>query len=318
MCYRSSAVTESPPRVNRLYRPRHWPTWSALGLLWCTTRLPYALQLAIGRSLGRLARLLAGHRKQIALTNLTLCFPELSPAERRKLLAEHFASLGMALIETAMSWWGPAHRLERLVSIHGLEHLQTALQTGRGVILLSAHFTTLEIGGRLLSLHTPFHVLYRTHKNPVIEAVMTGARTRLYEKAIPRGDPHALLQSLKQGHPVWYAPDQDFGAGNSIFVPFFGVPAATLTATSRLARASGARVIPFFPARLPGTRGYELHLLPALEGFPGDDIEQDTLRITRVIEEHIRRHPEQYLWVHRRFKTRPPGEPPLYPRRSAT
>jgi KDO2-lipid IV(A) lauroyltransferase len=289
----------------------------ALGLLWCTTRLPFALQLAIGRGLGRLAWLLAPDRRQIALTNLTLCFPELTAVQRRRLLADHFASLGIALIETAMSWWAPARRLAPLVSIRGLEHLQDALQSGRTVILLSAHFTTLEIGGRLLSLYTPFHVLYRTHKNPVIEAVMQRARTRLYEKAIPRGDLLAMLRSLKQQRPVWYAPDQDFGAGNSVFVPFFGVPAATLTATSRLARAAGACVIPFFPVRLPGTRGYELHLLPALQDFPGDDIEQDTVRITGVIENHIRLHPEQYLWVHRRFKTRPPGESPLYPRRNA-
>lgn len=301
-----------PNRTAALVSPRYWATWLALGLLWCITRLPWAWQLALGRGLGRLARLLALQRKHIALTNLTLCFPELAEGQRRRLLAEHFASLGIALVEMAMSWWGSAQRLKVLARIAGLEHLQAALHKGRGVILLSAHFTTLEIGGCLLALHAPFHVLYRDHKNPVIDAMMRRARTRLFEQAIPRGDLPAMLKSLKQNRPVWYAPDQDFGRENSIFVPFFGVPAATLTATSRLARASGAAVVPFFQTRLPGARGYALTLLPALEDFPGDDIEQDTRRIVALIEARIREHPAQYLWAHRRFKTRPPGEPSVY------
>jgi KDO2-lipid IV(A) lauroyltransferase len=215
-------------------------------------------------------------------------------------------------VETALSWWGSDRRLKPLAAITGLEHLEAALRQGRGAILLSAHFTTLEIGGRLLALHAPFHVLYRDHRNPVIEALQRHARRRRFEKAIPRGDLRGMLASLKQNRPVWYAPDQDFGRDNSVFVPFFGVPAATLTATSRLARLSGAPVVPFFPRRLPGARGYELTLLPALENFPGVDIEQDARRLTGLVEACIRQQPEQYLWVHRRFKTRPPGEPPVY------
>ncbi len=294
------------------YRPRHGITWLAAGLLWCVTRLPYAWQLAIGRGLGHLIRLLARERRHIALTNLSLCFPALSESERQRLLDAHFASLGIALVETALGWWGSERRLRGLVTVNGLEHLEAALCRGRGAILLSAHFTTLEIGGRLLSLHAPFHVLYRSHKNPVVETLQRAARRRLFEKAIPRDDLRAMLESLKQNRPVWYAPDQDFGSANSVFVPFFGIPAATLTATSRLARVSGAPVVPFFPRRLPGARGYELTLLPALEGFPGEDIERDTRRLMALVEERIRQQPEQYLWVHRRFKTRPPGEPPVY------
>jgi KDO2-lipid IV(A) lauroyltransferase len=297
-------------------RVRHWlryaMTWLAAGLLWCITRLPYAWQLAIGRNLGHLIGRLARDRRSIALTNITLCFPELSESKRYRLLDAHFASLGIALVETALGWWGSDRRLGTLATLTGLEHLQAALQQGRGAILLSAHFTTLEIGGRLLSLHAPFHVLYRSHKNPAIEILQRRSRRRRFEKAIPRDDLRGLLASLKQNRPVWYAPDQDFGRANSLFVPFFGIPAATLTATSRLARMSGAPVVPFFQRRLPGARGYELTLLPALEDFPGEDVEQDTRRIMNLIETRIRQQPEQYLWAHRRFKTRPPGEPPVY------
>jgi KDO2-lipid IV(A) lauroyltransferase len=299
------------PRPSRC-RLSYALAWLAAGLLWCVTRLPFAWQLAIGRLLGRVLLGLARKRRDIAWTNLALCFPALTEDERRRRLAAHFDSLGTALVETALSWWGPDRRLKPLATVTGLEHLEAALRQGRGAILLSAHFTTLEIGGRLLALHAPFHVLYRDHRNPVIETLQQRARRRRFEKAIPRGDLRGMLASLKQNRPVWYAPDQDFGRDNSVFVPFFGVPAATLTATSRLARLSGAPVVPFFPRRLPGARGYELTLLPALENFPGVDIEQDARRLTGLVEACIRQQPEQYLWVHRRFKTRPPGEPPVY------
>lgn len=294
------------------YSIRYWPTWPALGLLWCLSRLPYAWLIPIGSGIGYIFRYCALQRRHIAEVNLSLCFPDLPAAERRRLLAAHFVSLGIGVMEMAMSWWAPDRRLDKLARLNGLNHLQDALQKHRGVILLSAHFTTLEIGGRLLSRYAPFHVMYREHKNPVIETVMRNARTRNYARAIPRADLRTLLQSLQQNMPVWYAPDQDYGAENSIFVPFFGIPAATIFATSRLASVSGAPVVPFFQTRLPGAQGYQLTLYPALQNFPGDDIEQDTRRINALIESRIREQPEQYLWVHRRFKTRPPGEVPVY------
>jgi len=292
--------------------PRYWPTWFGVGALWCTTRLPFAWQLAIGRLLGWCIYLFGTRRRRITRTNLELCFPELPAGALRELVRHHLVALGIAIIEIALSWWGTERKLRGLVTISGLDNLEQALQQGRGVILLSAHFTTLEIGGRLLALHRPFHVLYRRHKNPVIGFLMRRSRTRLYEQAIERGDLRAMVRSLRENHAVWYAPDQDFGSDNSIFVPFFGVPAATLTATSRLAGATGACVVPFFPARLPGSRGYHLRLLPALAGFPGASAEADTRRIVTLIEERVREHPEQYGWAHRRFKTRPPGMAPVY------
>lgn len=299
------------PADRSRFAPRYWPTWAGLGLGRIIAGLPYRLQMGIGRALGRMAFHLARERRRIAATNLALCFPDRDAAERERLLRTHFESLGMGIVETAMSWWTPASRLSELARVEGLEHLQHALERGKGVILLSAHFTTLEIAGRLLALHAPFHVLYRPHKNAAFEAVMRKARELHFERAIPRDDMRGFLRSLKSNMPVWYAPDQNYGREHSIFVTFFGVPASTITATHRLARISCAPVVPFFPERLPDDAGYRLRILPSLEDFPGKDEAADTQRINDLIEAEVRRIPEQYLWVHRRFKTRPePGTSP--------
>jgi KDO2-lipid IV(A) lauroyltransferase len=294
------------------YSIRYWPTWMAIAVLWCLSRLPFTWQLAIGRFIGRTFQQFAGRRRAIAAVNLSLCFPELSAGERDRILAEQFISMGIGVLEMAMSWWAPARRLKKLARVEGLQHLQDALDRDKGVILLSAHFTTLEIGGRLLALHTPFHVMYREHKNAAFDRVMKSARIRHFGKAIPRGDLRGMLRSLQHNMPVWYAPDQDYGREQSIFVPFFGIPAASITATSRLARLSGAAVVPFFQTRLPGARGYRLTLYPPLDNFPGASVEEDTQRINDIIEARIREQPGQYLWAHRRFKNRPKGEAQVY------
>ena len=295
------------------HTPGYWPTWILLGSMWLVAQLPYRMQMAIGRTLGRGMALLARKRRRIAEINLGLCFPELSETERKALLKDHFRSLGMGIVETAMSWWTPESKLRPLAHIEGLEHLQAALARGKGVILLSGHFTSLEIGGRLLVLFTPFHVLYRRHKNPLFDAVMKRARERNFDKAIPREDMRGMLRSLKNNMPVWYAADQDYGREKSVFAPFFGIRAATITATSRLAHASGAAVVPFFQQRLKDGSGYLLQIYPALTDIPGATQETDTARINSILEDHIRQAPENYLWVHRRFKTRPKDEPNLYP-----
>jgi KDO2-lipid IV(A) lauroyltransferase len=291
---------------------RYWPTWSGLGLLWCLSRLPWAWQLVIGRRIGKLFCRFSSRRRHIAATNLSLCLPELTAAAREDILQEQFASMGIAVMEMAMSWWGSERQLKKLARLDGLEHLHRALEQGKGVILLSAHFTTLEIGGRLLSMQSPFHVMYRPHKNAAFESILQAARTRHFRKAIPRGDLRSMLRSLKENIPVWYAPDQDYGREQSIFVPFFGIRTASITGTSRLARISKAPVVPFFQTRLPGTQGYQLTLYPVLQDFPGASIEADTCRISAIIEARVREQPGQYLWAHRRFKTRPAGEPGVY------
>ena len=287
------------------FNPHYWPIWLLLGFVRLAIYLPYPLQLSLGRGLGWLLRQLARRRWRITLVNLERCFPELGVQERERLARRHFDSLGMAFIEIGMCWWASGERLKELAHIEGVENLNAARAEGKGVILLSAHFTTLEIGGRLLGLCTDFHLMYRPNQNALIEEVMRRSRERHFDRAIPRNDVRLMLRSLKEGKPVWYAPDQGYRGKNSEMVPFFGIPAPTNTATSRLARASGAPVVPFFVERLPDTQGYALVLEPALENFPTDDPAADALRINKLLEERIRRVPEQYLWSHDRFKIVP-------------
>ena len=276
--------------------------------------LPFRWQLTLGSWIGLGFGRLAIRRRRIAEINLALCFPELTAIQHTALLAEHFAALGIGLFETATAWWAPDEKLHGLARVEGAEHLQQALDRGKGVILLTGHFTTLELGARFITWQQPFHAMYRSHKNLLYETVMRRERKRRSRlPPLPHEDLRGLLRAFKQGRAVWYAPDQNHGLRNSVFAPFFGIPTCTLTATSRLAALSGAAVVPYFPRRLSGTAGYEVVILPALENFPSSDITADTQRINELLEHYIRRAPEQYLWVHRRFKTRPPGQPSLYP-----
>lgn len=303
------------PRFSAAFlHPRYWLLWLGLGVLWLAVQLPYALLLKLGRALGALMLLVAKSRRQIAARNLELCFPELSAAERARLLRENFASNGIAFFEMAMSWWWPSARLARLAHVEGLEHLQAAQREGQGVILMSLHFTTLEIGASLLGqLHT-IDGMYREHKNPLFDYIQRHGRERhnLDASAIERDDVRGMLKVLRAGRAIWYAPDQDYGRKQSIFVPLFGVPAATVTATSKFARLGKARVVPFTQQRLADGSGYRLTIHPPLADFPGDSEEADCLRINQWIEQAVRQCPEQYLWAHRRFKTRPEGAPKLY------
>ncbi|MGH8372528.1 MAG: LpxL/LpxP family Kdo(2)-lipid IV(A) lauroyl/palmitoleoyl acyltransferase [Gammaproteobacteria bacterium] len=286
-------------------KPRHWGIWLLLGFIRLTVQLPYRLQLGIGRSMGRLLRVVSRRRWRITLVNLEKCFPGLDNEARERLARVHFDSLGIAFLEFGMCWWASEKRLRKLGQIEGLEHLQAARAKGHGVILLSAHFTTLEITGRLLGLHTDLHLMYRKIDNPVIEEVMRASRERLFERAIPREDVRVMLKSLKSGKPVWYATDQGYRGKYSEMIPFFGIPAPTNVAISRLARTSSAAVVPFFAMRLPGTQGYKLMIEPELENFPSDDPVADALRLNKHLEDRIRLAPEQYLWSHDRFKVVP-------------
>jgi KDO2-lipid IV(A) lauroyltransferase len=292
--------------------PRYWLTWFLLGSIFLLNQLPYRIQVKVGSLIGRLYFYMGKRRRNIAEVNLAQCFPELSAVERKAILCEHFESLGIAVLETGLSWWGPAEKLKPLIHIEGLSHLLKAQENHQPVILLSAHFTTLEIGGRLLSLSVPFHVMYRQNGNLLFEEVMRRARKEHYEKAIPRNDVRGMIKSLQSARPVWYAPDQNYGGERSIFVPFFNVPTATITATSRLAKIGKAQVIPFFQTRLKDGRGYNIEILPPLADFPSADPTKDAIRINQLIESRIRKCPAQYLWVQRRFKARPPGKADYY------
>ena len=306
------------PRFRRAFlHPRFWALWCALALLWLLVQLPYAALLRLGRLLGVLMWHAAGERRTIAARNLELCFPGYSPAERERLLRENFASSGIAFFEMAMSWWWPRARLARLAHVEGLEHLQAAQRAGQGVILMSLHFTTLEIGAALLGQRHTIDGMYREHKNPLFDYIQRRGRERHNPdaSAIEREDVRAMLKVLRAGRAIWYAPDQDYGRKQSLFVPLFGIPAATVTATSKFARLGRAQVVPFTQQRLADGSGYRLVIHPPLADFPGESEEADCLRINQWIEQAVLACPEQYLWAHRRFKSRPPGEPKLYPKR---
>ena len=296
----------------RWLAPHCWGSWLSLAGLRLGVRLPYARQLPLGRGIGRLLHRLLPRRRRIAERNLALCLPELAPEGRRELVRACFESIGIAFFEVALAWWGPDERLQAMGRVEGLEHLERALARGRGVILLSGHFTTLEIGARLLHRHQTFRPVYRASRNEVWDWAVLRGRERHVGQAIDRGDVRGILRALRANGCVWYAPDQDYGREHSVFVPFFGVPAATITATSRLAALSGAAVVPLFQRRLPGTGGYVVTLEPALDAFPSGDDAADAARVSRLVERWVRACPEQYLWTHRRFKTRPAGEPPVY------
>lgn len=290
--------------------PRYWPAWLGILFMRLSVFLPYGWMLALGRATGYLAYRLFPGRRRIADINLRLCFPEWDEAKREKVLKEHFASLGMGLWETPLGWWGSSDRLKGLCHIQGLEHLERALQKGKGVILLSAHFTSVDLGGRLLSFHAPFHAMYRSHDNPVMERVMAKSRADRVEKAIPRDDVRGMIRSLRGNHAVWYAPDQNTQRKAAVFVKFFGQTASTNSGTARLAKVTGAEVVPFYSVRREQGDGYDVVLEPPLEGFPTGDLEADTQRINDLIEGWVRKYPAQYLWIHRRFRTRPNREDP--------
>ena len=300
--------------MSALSHPRHWPAWAAFALLRAGTFLPLRWQRAIGVALGEGFRLLGRRRAKIARINIDLCFPELDERARTALVRRHFHAFGIGLFELAFGWWAPQRRVRPLVQLSGLEHLRAALAKGKGVILLSAHFTTLEIGGRFLALDAeglPLKAMYRPSDNPLLEWLIRRNRQRQFGDPIPRDDIRALLRALKRGEAVWYASDQNFGHKGGVFAPFFGIPAATNTAASRLASMTGAAVVPFFTRRLPDGR-YEQIIAPALGDFPGESPRADATRINRIIEDWVRQAPEQYFWTHRRFKDRPGDEPRFY------
>jgi KDO2-lipid IV(A) lauroyltransferase len=292
-------------RKHSLYSPYNWPAWLGLGLLWLTSQwLPYHLALPVGRSIGGLIYRLSPKRRHIAKVNLRICFPDQSEQQRQTLLHEHFASLGIGILMIGFAWWAKERKLKPLVEIEGLEYLQQSLKRGKGVILLSAHFTDLEITGRLLSFYQPIAVMYRPHENPVVEWAFNRNRREHFEGAIPRNDIRQVVRTLKQNLPVWYAPDQSFKGRNSTLAPFFGEPAGTNTATSRLAKISRADTILFSGHRKSDSSGYKLVIHKPLAAFPSEDIQADATRINGLIEKAVRYAPEQYLWIHRRFKKR--------------
>jgi KDO2-lipid IV(A) lauroyltransferase len=298
----------------RLFAPKYWPTWLALGILRVGHWLPFPLQVGLGAALGRMILLLPLSYVRVARRNLELCFPELTPRERRKLLGRHFASLGIGIFETANVWWCSNERIRRLTEFHGFEHLSAALGKGRGVIVIGSHFTTMEMGARILGTAEPLNVLYRRPKNEVLHWLLERSYRPYARRAIERDDIRTLIRALRSNEVVWYAPDQSYRKKGAQMVTLFGVPAPTNTFTTRLAGMTGAVVLPYFFERLPGAKGYRAEILPPLEGYPSDDAVVDAERYNRLLEAHIRHVPEQYLWIHRRFKGLTASDPDYYGR----
>jgi len=298
------------PAPKSLFHPRLWPSWLIAGLMRLLLLLPYPIVMEIGRRLGQFVQHFAHRRVRIARTNLCLCFPELSDVERERLLDQNFQAMGMGVMEIGMGWWWSHQRIEKLLhAVEGAENLPKADDPG-GVIFLTAHFSSLELSGRYLGHRTPAHAMYRRNENPVIQYLFERYRTRHTLGIIDRDDVRSMLKALKHGEGVWFAPDQNFGHKGHVFSDFMGIPAASNTATSRFAKMTGAKVIPFTLFREQD--GYRLVIEPPLEHFPSNDVEADTQRINDIYSRWVRRAPAQYNWIHRRFKTRPEGEPPIY------
>lgn len=296
-----------------LLHPRYWLTWFGFALWRLVTLLPFPVLIVLGRGLGLVFYAIPSRRRIIARRNIEICFPDLSPVQQKAMLRANFISTGIAVMEVGISWWWSKKRFNKLVHIEGHENLDAV--KGRGVMLLGIHFTTLEIGAAAISTVIEMDGMYRAHGNPVYDFLQARGRLSkgtgggvVYERRDVRG----TMKALKKGRALWYGPDQDYGLNQGLFVPFFNVPAATVYATARFAEKTGAAVVPFSHIRLPGFRGYQVTIHPALENFPVGDDFVDTRRINKIIEEFIMLQPDQYLWVHRRFKNRPEGEPDLY------
>src|SRR5271165_675889 len=294
-------------------QPKYWATWLGLSVLRIVEVLPFSTQLRLGAGLGKLIRRLPLAYVRIARRNIQLCMPALSPAEQADLVDRHCESLGIGLCETANTWWSSNRRVRSLAEVLGLEHLTAALAKGHGAILIGGHFTTIEIATRILGTVMPLNVVYRPTKNALLSHTMVTSFLR-NGKPIAYDDIRSMIRALKRNEAVWYAPDQSYRNKGAAMVNFFGIPAATNTATSRLARISGAAVLTYFAERLPGSAGYRVMIGPAFEDFPGADPVCDVERCHRLLEEQIRRIPEQYLWVHRRFKGLSADYPDYYGR----
>ena len=306
-------MTQLPKFTAALLHPRYWPSWLGIGVLWLVVQLPYPVISRLGNAIGRLAMRLMRRRAQIAYRNLELCFPHKSEAERHEMVVKNFESVGMGVMETGIAWFWPTKRVNRWMDASGLEHIRAVQDSGRGVLLIGIHFLTLEMGARMFGIHNPGIGVYRPNDNPVLDLLQTWGRMRSNKDMIDRKDLKGMIRALKNGEIIWYAPDHDYGPRASVFAPLFAVKdAATTSGTWMLAKTSKACVVPFVPRRKPNGKGYELIILEPECNPPLDDAETTAAWMNTIVEKCIMMAPEQYMWLHRRFKTRPEGAPSLY------
>jgi len=298
--------------VTHLLRPALIPVWLSVGLLWLLHWLPLSLQAAIGNAVGWLLARLPSRRRHIVATNLALCFPDTPEPQRKRWLRKTFQTSVRAVLEHGLLWWGSEARVRRLIQI---DNPEAARGDGvRPVIWMAPHFVGLDMGGVRLTMDQTIVSMYARAKDPVSDKYMRHGRTRFSDIVLVERHEgiKATLAAIKRGLPFYYLPDQDHGRLNAVFVPFFGIPAATVSALPRLAKLTNAQIVPVITRQLPGGQGYRVHFYPPWDNFPSDDLEADVARMNAFIEERVREMPEQYLWLHRRFKTRPLGEASLY------
>ena len=301
-----------PVETAKLLHPSLIPAWLGVGVLWLLHWLPLSLQAGIGNAVGWLLAQLPGRRRRIVATNLALCFPGTPEPVRRRWLRQTFQASMRAVLEHGVLWWSSEARLRRLIQI---DNPEAVLGDGvRPVIWLAPHFVGLDMGGARLAMDHRAASMYAPAKDPLGNKMMFRGRSRFIPPALisKRDGIKPVLKVLKDGRPFYYLPDQDHGRLNAVFVPFFGISAATVSALPRLAKLTGAQIVPVITRQLPGGQGYRLRFYPPWDNFPSDDVEADVARMNAFIEERVREMPTQYLWLHRRFKTRPQGESSLY------
>ena len=288
--------------------------WVGLGLLWFCHCLPAAVQYRLGQGVGRLLFMLAGSRCKVVLRNLKACFPDQSENERTLLAQRHFGALGAAMLDFGNLWWAEEYFLRRRHALLGREILDELLQAGRPVIVLGLHCVGVEAAGVRLAMDYKMTAFYTRQSSPVMDARLRAARNRFIPPILLKKDEgvRTLVRAIRSGAPVYYLPDMDYGPRNSIFVPFFGVPAATITGLPRLAKLAGATIVPCVTRLLPDGKGYETTLGKPWQDYPTGDDAADARAMNAWLESVVESMPEQYYWVHKRFKTRPPEEKPFY------
>ncbi|XQW84186.1 LpxL/LpxP family Kdo(2)-lipid IV(A) lauroyl/palmitoleoyl acyltransferase [Thalassotalea piscium] len=294
--------------------PKYWLTWIGVFILYCISWLPYKIQLLMGKALGRLLLKIGSSRKKVAEKNLALCFPQMSEQERHTLLVKNFENTGIALFETGMGWWWPDWRVKRKCKVDGIEHIEKAQQEGKGILLLAMHNLSAEISCRSIGTQHPMVVFYRPHNNQLMEFFQYRGRGRSNKYMLGKRDVKGLIKALHDGESCVYLPDQDYGRNRSVFVPFFEVKeTATTTGTLIFARQKNTVSHMLIPTRNEDGSGYTLTIGPELTNFPSGDDHADATRINQELEKAILKHPAQYMWLHRRFKTRPnETDPSLY------